>query len=339
MIQAGKNITSKEDQLQKIKVEYLYHKIKNPDPEIASKIRQLRIIRLIDSKQYSVLKRQLPYVVCGIFNPPYRNSENFGYTEYFMIDIDHISEKEISLTELKTKIIQDKRVVLCFISPGEDGLKILFRLKERCYDAGVYSIFYKLFIMMFAKQYQIEQVIDVRTSDVTRACFLSIDENVYFNSEAEVVEMENFVKPEDTSELFKMSKQIEKELPKPVLLDANKDFRVPDEEAMFKIKSLLNPALLAKIEKREAYVPEELNMLIDLLIPYIENSGVFISGIENIHYGKKMKFRSGLKEAEINVFYGKKGFSVVISPRRGTNDEFNSLMSQLVEQFLYQGGE
>ena len=72
MISIGKNITSSADMLQKVPVKYVYDCLRNPRPEIESAIRQLRIIREIDAKQYTALKRQLPYMVCGMFNPPYR---------------------------------------------------------------------------------------------------------------------------------------------------------------------------------------------------------------------------------------------------------------------------
>lgn len=39
---------------------------------------------------------------------------------------------------------------------------------------------------------------------------------------------------------------------------------------------------------------------------------------------------STLKQAEINLFFGKKGFSVVQSPRTGTNAELNQLMADLI---------
>ncbi len=98
--------------LQKVPVKYVYDCLRNPRPEIKSAIRQLRIIREIDSKQYSALKRQLPYIVCGMFNPPYRKNENFAYTEYFIIDVDHLSEKGLSVEETRRRLEKDQRVVL-----------------------------------------------------------------------------------------------------------------------------------------------------------------------------------------------------------------------------------
>ena len=143
MISFGTNIQSNADMLQKIPVKYLYDSLRHPRPDIVSSIRQLRIVRELDNKQYSSLKRKLPYLVCGMFNPPYRRTENFAYTEYFIIDIDHLSEKGLSLADTRKCIEKDTRTVLSFVSPGEDGLKVLFKLKERCYDSGLYSLFYK----------------------------------------------------------------------------------------------------------------------------------------------------------------------------------------------------
>ena len=83
MISAGTNIASSSDELKKVNLKYVYDSLKNPHADIMSKVRQLRLVRELDPKQYSVLKKQLPYLVCGIFNPPFRRTENFAYTEYF----------------------------------------------------------------------------------------------------------------------------------------------------------------------------------------------------------------------------------------------------------------
>ena len=64
MISAGVNITSGADPLRKVTVKYFYDSLRNPRPEILSSIRQLRIAREIDGKQYNLLKRRLPYLVC-----------------------------------------------------------------------------------------------------------------------------------------------------------------------------------------------------------------------------------------------------------------------------------
>lgn len=334
MIQTGKSITSKDDLLQKVKVEYLYHKLVNPESSISALISQLRIVRQIDSRQYSMLKRSLPYVVCGAFNPPVRRTENFAFTEYFIVDIDKITEKEMSIEALRDQLQRDTRVMMCFLSPGEDGLKLLFRLKERCYDPGIYSLFYRLFVKQFSAHYQLEQVVDSHTCDVTRACFISVDPDAYYNPEADPVNLAAYIDEDNTSDLFRMKKELDKENSDKGVLKEIVVSGVSDDEALMKIKSILSHNKKQPVEKKDAYVPEQLNVLMDKLIPYIRETGITVEEPININYGKKIKMRLNLKEAEINLFYGKRGYSVVLSPRKGTNEELNMVCAELINQFL-----
>lgn len=334
MLSFGKNITSSADTLNRVKVDYLYHSLRNPKPEIVSQMNQLRIVRNIDAKQYSILKRQLPYVVCGMFNPPYRRTENFAYTEYFILDIDHIYDKGLDVGQIKERLKADPRVVLCFLSPSEDGLKVLFRLKERCYDAGLYSLFYKTFLKDFSLHYGLEQVIDERTSDVCRACFVSIDAEAYYNPNAERVDMDFYLPKDNVGMLFDLKSSLAKEV-KEQAATAEKEERSidPDADVMQRVKALLNPKGTTK-QKPAPYVPQRLDDIMDDLKRYVEETGVLLYEVQNIQYGKKLRFRMGQKLAEVNLFYGKRGFSVVQTPRGGTSAELNELMVQLVNGFI-----
>lgn len=337
MISVGKSLLNNTEPLQKVTMDYLYHSLRNPKPEIEARIRQLRIVRDIDNKQYALLKRQLPYFVCGMFNPPYRKSENFAYTEYFIVDIDHLSDKEISIEQLSAKLIQDPRTLLLFRSPGEDGLKILFHLQERCYDPAIYSLFYKVFIRQFSAQYQLEQVVDSRTSDASRACFISMDSQAYYHPDAETININDYINKEDTSSMLKLKKEIEQEerqqassneLPPTEGKDVD-----PDKQTMNHIRSLLNPKAAKKVQETPL-VPSELEEIICELKQYIEQTGIPVQEIQNIQYAKKIKCRLGLKQAEINLFYGKRGFTVVQSPRCGTSVELNQLVYEVINSFL-----
>lgn len=335
MLSVGSNLVSSADSLKKVSVEYLFHGIRNPKQEIASRIRQIRIVRDIDKKQYALLKRQLPYVVCAMFSPPYRRTENFAYTEYFIVDIDHVSEKQFDLHQLRQRIEKDERVVLSFVSPGEDGLKLLFRLKERCYDAGLYSLFYKSFVRSFSQQYGLEQVVDERTSDVCRACFISVDADVYYAPDAVAVDLNSYVDLENVSSMFDLQHRLEQESRQQSAAPANEEREIdPDKETMNRIKALLNPNQKKVQRENVPYVPQELNDIIDGLKSYISETGIQILEVKNIQYAKKMKFKMGLKQAEINLFYGKRGFNVVQSPRCGTSAELNQLVADLIDNYL-----
>jgi hypothetical protein len=334
MLQIGKSVRQKDDVLKDITVEELFSCIKKPTEEVSAIIRRARHVRTLDKEKYNEAKRQLPYVVCGIFHPSYRRTENFGHIEYFMVDIDHIQEKGLSLDAVKQQMKNDPRVVLCFVSPGQDGLKVLFRLTEKCYDTGKYSLFYKAFVRLLSQQYHLEQVVDGKTSDVTRACFLSEDAEACFNPEAEPVDMKRIVdfdNPLETQELKNLIDKEEKEEKASGVAEETPKSE-PDETAIAFIRQRLNPKALK--HKPQVYVPAELEQVVDELVKYVTESGVEVAEVTDIQYGKKFKFSLGMKQAEINLFFGKHGFSVVRSPRTGTLPEFNDLMAEYIEAFI-----
>ena len=63
-------------------------------------------------------------------------------------------------------------------------------------------------------------------------------------------------------------------------------FSDPDEEALNKIKQLLNPKV--RLERKSVFVPEELNKVMLRLKPYVEQMGIVLSDTINIQYGKKL---------------------------------------------------
>lgn len=338
MFSVGSNVRNNSEPLKKVTPEYLYNALRFPKPEFLSRIRQLRIVRQINESQYVQLKQQLPYFVCASFNPPFRNTKNFAFTRYFIMDIDHICEKGLVLDDLRRKIESDSRTMMCFLSPGEDGLKVIMKLKDRCYDAGVYSVFYKKFVYEFSLQYDLQQVLDIRTSDVTRACFMSVDSFAYYNPDAEPVDMAEIIDMEDSSVLLMQKKEVEESISALTdIADSSGDaveIREPDDDAMERIRGLLNMKTKKVSVERPVFVPAILDTIQGELSNYVRDIGFMVSDIINIQYGKKIRAKLGLKSAEINLFYGKRGFSVVVSPKTGTDGTLNVLLADTVRAFI-----
>lgn len=337
MISAGRNIKSTNDDLQKVELRYLFDAIRNPKQELLSLLRQLRVVRQLNPNQYRTLKTRLPYVVCGIFNPPYRKTENFAYTQYFIIDIDHLNEKEILLEDLREKIKHDPRTLLCFVSPSGDGLKVMMKLSEKCYDAGLYKTFYQAFLSQFSKTYQLQQVVDSKTCDVARACFFSSDDKVYYNPNAETIQLHDYLNPDTNPHTaIDIKNKAEQEAKIGDKLQKKETHASPDpgSDIMEEIRKKLNPRIKEKTNKSSAYVPEILNDIADDLMVYIQNTGIIVQEVININYGKKIRARINIKQAEVNLFYGKRGFSVVLSPRTGTDIEANELLKDVINSFL-----
>jgi hypothetical protein len=77
-----------------------------------------------------------------------------------------------------------------------------------------------------------------------------------------------------------------------------------------------------------------LNAVIPLVQEKAMELGITILEVIPIQYGKKIKF--GVKHfwAEINVFHGKRGFSVVKTPKNGSNEELTQIAFDLVNNVI-----
>jgi hypothetical protein len=337
MISLGNNIQSNCDALEKISLNTLAESIIAPSVAVKEKIKRLRIVYNLDTKQYRNQKKELPYFVCGIFNPPYRRSENFAYTEYFIVDLDHLSEHGITLEELRNKLIKDKRIFLLFSSPSKNGLKLVFKLSERCYDAGLYSIFYKAFSNHLADTYNIAEIIDYSTHDVSRACFLSWDEDAYYAPLADTINMQQFVDLDSPIPIFELKRELEKNLKEQNAQQSENvgSTREPTDDIIGRIKAKLRQRQEIKnTENKTVFVPEQVERIIEGLKLFIGQFDIEVSEITNIQYGKKIRFRLESKSAELNLFYGKRGYTVVETPRAGTSKELNKLCADIVKQYI-----
>ena len=338
MLYAGCNIQSQSDTLTRLSVEQLHQSLLHPRPEIESRIRQLRVIRQMDVKQYSRCKKQLPYFVCSVFSPEVRRTENFAYTSYFIMDLDNLAEREMDILSLRSRIELDSRVMLSFVSPSEDGLKVLFRLKERCYDAGIYKIFYKEFVRRFASLYHLEQVVDGKTCDVARACFISVDPDAFYNADAEPIDMNDYLPTDDPTAMFDMKREQEKADQAAVNLmpkdEPHKD-QDPAVDELAHIKEVLKmKRTKAELPRVAIYVPDRLDRIMQDLTTFIDDQGIEVYDVQDIQYGKKIRARLGNRLAEVNLFYGKRGFSIVQTVKGILSAELNEVLAEIIHIFL-----
>lgn len=335
----GKSIITTQDPLVPISLESVAQKLINPERDVQDLVQQLHIIRSLDNNRYQQKKKQLPYIICGHFSPSIRHNAHFLYTTHFILDIDHISDKHIDIDELFSQLCSDNRVVLAFHSPSGDGIKLIFELKHKCSDPGIYKLFYKAFCLKYSEQYQLEDMLDTRTCDVARACFLSQDKHTYFNTKPELIDINHYIDMEDAHTLFSLSKEIDETfLPSEQKRDEeDKAYQQkdPNNDVMSKIKALLIPKAAKKQAEKMVYVPEILNDIEIELKEILINTGAIVE-FSDINYGKKIHVRVASKEAEVNLFYGKKGFSIVESPKKGTSSEMNELIHAVIQGYIEQ---
>jgi len=329
----GNNITQANDPLQKINI-YQLHSLLTSNEDLKQKSIPLKQLYLIDKSSYNQAKRKLPYVVPSIFSPPFRLKTNFGFSQLLILDIDHISQTNKTTSEIKQLIIKDPRVLLLFTSPSGDGLKVFFLLKERCSSDIIYSNFYKQFAQQFAAQYNLITSIDKSTSDVTRACFLSFDPHTYFNPqnvEPININIEPSIFTNNSSDNNNSTIPDQSDLPTP------KNKQELPKEIYDEIRKTLNPQAFEKELKKQnnVIVTNELKTIEPLIhqklqeIRHIQNFS-----IKRISYGLQININVHNTIGEINLYHGKKGFSIVLSTRTNTHSDTSLLLKHIVQQVI-----
>jgi hypothetical protein len=332
-VYVGRNITQSNDPLIKMSIVELMRRIQNPKIDFQNSIKQLRIANTIDSNKYKELKKSLPYFTCGVFHPLFRKKENFASISNFVLDLDHLSQNEVNIDVLIDQLKRDMNVLAYFVSPGGDGLKVLFHLKNNCTDAILFSAFYKVFTMKFAQKYNLQKVVDLKTSDVSRACFISWDEGAIINTESNDVDMNEYLSDRD----FEVSELVIKEavqFAKDIKSEENKPNQDISDDILEKIKQKLNPTFKLKNEK-DVYVPSEIEELLPIIEKHLNAIDIILVETYPINYGKKIKVKAGIFWAEINLFYGKKGYSIVKTPKNGSNEKLADLAFQSISQIIY----
>lgn len=335
---AGRNIRCSTDKLQKVKLEYLYHSIRNPKPEIATMLRLLRTIKDIDGVRYTTVKKQLPYFTCATFAPPYLSIENFAYIEQFIVDVENLSEKGIDLEELKLHLAQDRRVLLMFASPGRNGLKVMFGLKECCYDYGMFNVFFNLFQKDFYEKHNLDFDISSIGAGVMDAYFISVDEQVYYNPNAEGVDMNEYIEEDNPAVLIdslrelkhiaKENKRGKETKPK------NRVDLDPNPETMLHIKEVLLGIESVEHDKKTVSDSGVLDEVVSGLADFTRNQGIDVVSVKKMQNARKLQFALGDRRAEVNIFKGNKGFFAVQSPVGSNSKEFGKVVIEITNAYL-----
>lgn len=333
MISYGICITQANDPLQKTSVQSIASKIMHPPIELEEKINYLRQLKTIDNKQYQRLKVELPYFCCGLFHPPFRRKEYFYSISSFVVDLDHLSDAGIERSNLFDTLKQDPHVQLIFTSPGGDGLKVLFPLQEACTDAGLFSYFYKSYVRKFASKYHLENVVDWKVHDVTRAHFLSIDHGAWFASHALGIDIQQYVSVDDLEKMNDDAKYFD-EKAKEIQASDDSDSIMLTDDTLTWIRQRLNPNYKPRRQNDLPYQPPELLKVMPYIIERLAQEGIQVIGTKDIQYGKQIRVMARDYWAELNIFYGKKGFSIVKTTKTGSNKELAELVFQLLDSYL-----
>lgn len=288
------------------------------DEALKEQVEALSRAKLIDTRAYRKMKTGLPYVITGKFRDNIRHSERFESTQFWIIDLDHCLTTPAVSRKLKDRIKEDPHTLLMFVSPGGEGLKVFFQLNEPCTDPVAYSQAYRNFAAWYADYLELEGIVDLKTSDVARACFLSHDPDAYYCPFPQLLEWRKYLPPVPA----------EPEVPEV------KAAAVVDQQVISQIRQIMNPQKVVRQKEKQIFQPEQIREIEKVLVDAVAQLGIRVESIMPLNYGLKLRVSRQLQSGEVNVFYGKKGFSVVMSPRSGTSPELNQLLYETVAHIL-----
>jgi hypothetical protein len=325
MLSIGTSITSATERMKECNLKDVFQQITGAKPSaLEHDTTRLRKLLSIDKAGYRAAKTRLPYVVGSIFVDGVRRIDSLIDAHYFILDVDHIQLENGAIPD---PIMRDPSVALAFVSPGGEGVKIFCKLDTACRDPKRFSEAYKIFASAFADRTGLSGSLDLRTSDVSRACFLSFDRNAHYNPNAIAVDWQAFEGIQEVVDegVFRPLKTVR---------DDTVSTRELDEQAYKNILKTINPNTPVRREK-EVTIPRQLLELQTQIGPACKNANLEIIRIEPINYGLKIVASQGYRTAEVNIFYGKKGYSVVLSPKTGTDPVLNDLLYSCIYHLLF----
>ncbi len=131
-------------------------------------------------KEYTNRKKSLPaFTTSATFKGGRKMEFLQEYTGFIILDLDKIPDSQLLTIKIAATAIPF--TYACFISPGNNGLKILIRTDAKLENHS--SAFNKL------KNYfesLLNFPIDRSGKDITRLCFFSYDPELYFNPKSEI---------------------------------------------------------------------------------------------------------------------------------------------------------
>jgi hypothetical protein len=310
----GTDCKQSDHQLKLIALQELYNFIIDSPPGIIEFSNTLRSVLRYSKERYSKLKTSLPYFCASVFDPPVRRMQHFRYANGMILDIDqkqHVSEKQISGFK------NDLRIALGYISPSKMGIKLLILFDEPINDADIYTAVYKRFSTEFAATYHLMDKLDQRNSDISRISFICHDPGAWMQTEYIPVIWRDYY---DFHSHFPVvqdpvdAKQGISEHTYKLILD-----KLGSKAKTVKSKVPLMPEIEGRIEEiRTALAEYEINL--DMY--------------EGLQYGAKLTVSMNNDKGELNVYFGKRGYSVVVSARKHTNIQLSQTARQIVEMIL-----
>ena len=320
----GKQITAPADVLSPLTISDVAGQIR-ADTVLQQQTARLRKLMAFDRVAYRTAKTSLPYVVGAVFANGVRRTTALEAATFFVLDVDRCTGLANNVPDA---VRADLSVMLAFVSPSGEGLKLFFRLLTPCPDPKAFSAAYRAFAADFGAQHGFADSLDLRTADATRACFLAHDPNPHHNPDAMPVDWRIWLQPDpfaDTDEPTFVEQDTE--TPERTARATRKPAaeRPINEAAYGNVLRAMNPNAPVRPQK-QTFVPDALTELEPAIRTICASLSWELTDLTPLNYGLKVAVKQGFRRAEVNVHYGKKGYSVVVSPKTGTDPALAKLL-------------
>ncbi len=297
--------------------------ITNSSNKLALETARIRKIAEIDNKVYKTVKLSLPYLIGAEFENGQRHSDNFLYINAIVVDFDDCLKTPGQSKDLKNLIKEQMDVWFFYVSPSQNGLKIWFKLESPIEDLIVFKKFYLDFARIFAERIHLLGTLDTRTCDATRVCFLAHDPDAYFNDNPEELQWELWHSKNAMLEIENPIKETELSIKQPINVDVHQ-----------RINQIINPSGPIR-PKIDPFVPEIIKKIEKDIVCLLSTNEIQVEMVIPIPFGLKFCARQHLQKAEVSIFYGKKGFSVVKTPKTNVSIQLNETVQAIIYEFLF----
>lgn len=334
----GQGFTAAPGGLQPVAPAALVAEMRSGADGLRAQVEMLRQIARVDAAQYRQRKTHLPFFIGARFAEGIRQAGRLEAIGYMVLDLDDCR----GLAALREQVQADARLWMAYVSPGGAGLKLVYRLAQPLHHTKAYSDCYQCFARSLARRYGLEQVIDYRTHDVTRVSFLSYDPELYYAPEAEAVEPALFLAgdiglvvpweaPGDDAPTQLPAPPPPEPEREPVAVTPTAE---PQGEVWDQIRRTLSPA--RRVRSRQVTLPAEIEAITAPILAAGEALGLGLKETLDLNYGRKFVFTYQHLWAEVNVYYGKHGYSIVPSPKSGSHPPLRELLYELVFRVIFE---
>ncbi len=181
----------------------------NPQQEIKDSIQK---IRANHPNKKAIKDNLFSFMISGEVQGGKGYNRFKTYNGVIGLDID--DQDETTLNELIDKLKHDGNIYMYFISPSGEGLKVFYRMEDRLknrmqeiinqkkffYAADSHKIMYNALKIWFTNRYNIN--LDNSVSNMSRQCFMSHDPNLYYNPDAELLNLDKEIEEVKESKDF-----------------------------------------------------------------------------------------------------------------------------------------